>query len=287
MKVKKYLKIGKPAVKGSILVIFGILNSRIGIGVEIFTNNLIYGPIAYFFLALSGIIIIEFLHILNKSSDRDKKNKIGVLIAFGSLNIISLILITFNIIENFTIYYLNIPIILFTPLIIIFWIALGYFGTKDIIEKITVKILVFTLSFSVGLFYGVFLNTLIIPTQIYFFFLSISFLQMSRELSKGFNEKEKMEEYFQFPNRTDERKLLKFSLIFQFAAIIFLIIPVFLEIYNNFLLLFLMVSNLTVISIASFLTLASLIEKEIYKSISSILKIGILLELIMFLAFGF
>ncbi len=286
MKIKKYLKIGKPAIKGSILVIFGILNSRIGIGVEIFTNNLIYGPLSYLFLALSGIIIIKLLHILNNSHDRDKINKNGVQIAFGILCVISLILIICNIFENFTIYYLNIPIILFTPLIIVLWITLGYFGAKNIIKKISVKILVFTLSFSVGLFYGVFLNTYIIPTQIYFFFFSLFFLQLSRELSKRFDEKDIRKEYFLFPNEIDERKLLKFSLFFQFAAIVFLTIPVFLGMYNNFLLLFLMVFSLLAISITSFLTLASLVEKEIYKRISSILKIGILLELIMFLAFG-
>ncbi|MFX0005899.1 MAG: hypothetical protein ACFFAV_04120, partial [Candidatus Hermodarchaeota archaeon] len=82
MRVKKYLKIGKPAVKGSILVIFGILNSRIGIGVEIFTNNLIYGPLAYLFLAFSGLIIIFLLHILNNPSERSKLNKNSLLLAF-------------------------------------------------------------------------------------------------------------------------------------------------------------------------------------------------------------
>ncbi|MFX1378611.1 MAG: hypothetical protein ACFFA4_05920 [Promethearchaeota archaeon] len=286
MIVKKLLRIGKPAVKGSILVIFGILNSRIGIGVEIFTNNLIYGPLAYLFLALSGIIIIKLLHILNNPYDRGKLNKNRVLLVLGILSIISLILIICNIFENLTIYYLNIPIILFTAFIIAFWIALGYFGAKNIIEKISVKILVFTFSFSLGLFYGVFLNTYIIPTQIYFFFLSLSFLQLSREFSKRLNEKEKIKEYLRFPYKIDERNLLKFSLFFQFAAIIFLIIPVFLEIYNNFILLFFMVFNLIAIGIASILTLASLIEKEIYNSISLILKIGILLELIMFLVLG-
>ncbi|MFX1241771.1 MAG: hypothetical protein ACFFA7_11045 [Promethearchaeota archaeon] len=286
MRVKKYLKIGKPAVKGSILVIFGILNSRIGIGVEIFTNNLIYGPLAYLFLAFSGLIIIFLLHILNNPSERSKLNKNSLLLAFGILSIISLTLIAFNIFENFMIYYLNIPIILFTLLILVFWISLGYLGAKNIIENISVRILVLTLSFSIGLFYGVFLNTSIVPTQIYFFFFSLSFLQISRELTKGFNEKDKIEEYLLIPNRIDERKQLKFSLFFQFAAIICLIIPIFLDIYNNFLLLILIVFNLTAIGIASFLTLASLLENDIYKRISSILKIGILLELIMFLAFG-
>ena len=59
MRIRKSLKIGKPSGKGAIMVLIGIFNSRLGIGVEILTNNLIYGPLAYIFLAFSGIFIVK------------------------------------------------------------------------------------------------------------------------------------------------------------------------------------------------------------------------------------
>ncbi len=286
MKIKKFLRIGKPAIKGSILVIFGILNSRLGIGVEIFTNNLIYGPLGFLFLSLSGIMIIKLLQILNNPSYKGKISKKGISMIIGTLYIIGFILIIANVGENMIIYYFNIPIILFTVFIGIFWILLGYFGFKKRKVIVYINILIVTLSFSVGLIYGVILNKFIIPIYIYSFFFSISFLQMSRELIKRFNKKERIEEYMLFPNTINDRKILKASLIFQFSSLIFLVLPVVMKVIISYLILFLMILGLVTISLASFLTLASLLEKEIYKKISLILKIGILLELITLLVLG-
>ena len=286
MKIKKYLKIGKPSIKGSILVLIGIFNSRNGIGIEIFTNNLIYGPLGFLFLALSGIMIIKLLQILNNPSYKGKISKKGISMIIGTLYIIGFILIIANIAENMIIYYFNIPLILFTVFIGIFWILLGFFGFKKTKVIIYINILIVTLSFSIGLIYGVILNKFIIPVYIYSFFFSISFLQMSRELIKRFNNKERIEEYMLFPNTVNDRKILKASLIFQFSALIFLVLPIFMKVIISYLILFLMILGLITISLASFLTLASLLEKEIYKKISLILKIGILLELITLLVLG-
>ena len=90
----------------------------------------------------------------------------------------------------------------------------------------------------------------------------------------------------QFTGRIDENKLLKFSLFFQVLTILFLVLAIFNVLTSTALILFLSILGIVIISLASFLTLASVLEKVVYKKISSILKIGILLELIIFLVLG-
>ena len=90
------------------MVLIGIFNSRLGIGVEIFTLNLIYGPIAYLFLTLSGIMVIKLIQILDNPSYNGIISKKRALIISGVLYLIGLILIIVNVIENMFIYYLNI-----------------------------------------------------------------------------------------------------------------------------------------------------------------------------------
>ncbi|MFX0039265.1 MAG: hypothetical protein ACFFCY_11810 [Promethearchaeota archaeon] len=283
MKFSKYLKIWKPAVKGSILVIFGILNSRIGIGVEIFTNNLIYGPLAYLFLAFSGIIITRFL-LISKNLSNDSRLKLkSVLITSGVFYIIGFTLIICNVIFNSGIYYLNFLILIFTVLIGIFWSLSGYYGFKVKKNTAFINIIVITFIFSMGIIYGAFLNTFLFPIYIYFFFLSATFLQLSRDLMKIFDGKEKKEDLQECFNQD---AVLRVVLMFEILAIGFFILPVYYITSYPLAYLVFMICGVILIIFSCIFTLESILERKISYRISSILKISIVFQLIAFLISG-
>ncbi|MFX0144598.1 MAG: hypothetical protein ACFE9C_11015 [Candidatus Hodarchaeota archaeon] len=283
MKFRKYLNIGKPAVKGSILVIFGILNSRIGIGVEIFTNNLIYGPLAYLFLAFSGIIITRFL-LISKNLSNDSRLKLkSALITSGVFYIIGFTLIICNVIFNLGIYYLNFLILIFTALIGIFWGLSGYFGFKVKKNIMVMNIIVITFIFSMGIIYGALLNTFLFPIYIYFFFLSTTFLQLSRDLIKIFDSRENKEN---LQERFNQDAVLRVTLIFEILATGFFILPVYYITSYPLAYLVFMICGVTLIVFSCIFTLESILEKKISYRISSILKIGIVFQLIAFLISG-
>jgi len=268
------------------MVLFGIFNSRLGIGVEIFTINLIYGPLAYLFLALSGITIIKLLQILDNPSYNGKFSKKRALILSIVFYLIGLILIVVNVIENMIVYSFNIVILFFTISIGILWSFLSFFGFKSKIKIGYLNILIVSLIFSIGLIYGVFLNTLIIPIYIYFFFLSTLFLQLSRELMKGFNINDITEGFIGLDCRFNQKKGLKVSVLFQTLAIVFFILPILVNISYPILFGALMIFGIFFISLAGVLTLESILERKISYKISSILKIGIFIELITLLIIG-
>ena len=268
------------------MVLFGIFNSRIGIGVEIFTINLIYGPLAYLFLALSGIMIIKLVQILDNPSYNGRLSKRRTLIIFGVFYLIGLILIVVNVIENMILYYFNIVIIFFTVSIGILWSFLGFYGYKNKRKIGYINILIISLTFSIGLIYGAFLNTLILPIYIYFFFLSTFSLQLSRELMKDFKINDITEGLTGLDSRTNQKKVLKVSLLFQILAIIFFILPIYSNISYPILFIILMITGIFFISLAGFLTLKSILENNISHKIRSILKIGIFIELITLLIIG-
>ena len=268
------------------MVLFGIFNSRVGIGVEIFTKNLIFGPLAYLFLGLSGIVIIKLLQILKNSTYEGTFSKKKALVIFGVLYLIGFILTIINVIENIIIYYFNIVLIFFTFFIGSLWSLLGFYGYKRKIKVSYISILLVSLIFSIGLIYGVFLNSFIIPIYIYFFFFSTLFLQLSRELMKGFNVDDINEGFIGLDNRTSQDKVLKVSLFLQISSIVFLILPISLFVSYSILYLALMISSIFFISLAGILTLESILERKISYKISSILKIGILFELLSLLVIG-
>jgi len=286
LRIKEYLKIVKPSVKGSIMVLLGIFNSRLGIGIEIFTLNLIYGPLAYLFIAFSGIMVIKLLQILDNPSHDSKLSKKRAIMLFGVLYLIGFILTIGNVIDNMAIYYLNIPIILFVGFVGVLWCFFGFFGFRYRKYIILVNILIVSLAFSIGLIYGAFLNTFIIPLYLYLFFLSAFFLQLSRELLKGLNRGDRAEGFMGWEIRFNKQNVLTYSLLFELLAIVFLIYLIVFNISNSVLFLFLMICGIIIISFAVIFTFESILEKRISYRIHSILKFGILIELIALLILG-
>jgi len=280
------MKTVKPSIKGSIMVLIGILNSRQGIGIEIFTNNLILGPIAYFFLSLCGLIVIRIIQNLNNSSKNSQLPVKQLKVLAGVTFFIGFIITIIDLVNAIIIYYFNILIIVFIAFIGILWSFLGLYATMKKDFNSVANITITTLTFSIGLIYGALLNTVIIPLYVLYFFLTISFLQASRELVKGFNKKER-DFSFILINKIEERnKILKFSFLLQILSILFLIFPIFTEISYLKLYFFLLVIFISIIGLASFLTLKSILKNEIFERLSALLKMGILIEFIIFFLLG-
>ncbi len=266
----KLWKIVKSGIKGSIMVLIGIYASGRGLGVSPadFFINIIYGPLAFFFLAISGLVVFETLQKLEDSSVTNSGILKGLGI-FGALYITGCIISIYNMI----IAEINFILMFFVTAIGLLWFLLSYF-TSNLKKGEYIADLIVGLAFTLGIIYGTLLNDLNnrfeIPPYIYLFFLSALFLQLSREFMKRFNEGEN-------PNYEE----LKLPLAFQVTAIIFFVLPL-ITIHHLMPYLYLMLIGLIFIGLAAFLTVKSLRDTKKFNKISLLLRIGILIELIAF-----
>jgi hypothetical protein len=76
------------------------------------------------------------------------------------------------------------------------------------------------------------------------------------------------------PVSTGIQKAHKISLLSEILAILFLVIPLFLDLINKTLYLFFMLPSVSVIAIAAILHLFMSIEKTYYRIIKILLRIG-------------
>lgn len=187
---------------------------------------------------------------------------------------------------NVVINNLNAFIILVAVCIGVLWFFLGLYATRNWKSEIIVNAIT-SFAFSIGIIYGAILNTLIIPLYVYYFFLTASFLQLSREvikgIKKGFKKGDKSKMLRTLENVNEKKKILKHALIFQMIAIVFFILPVFTNILYPTLFFLPLVFGLIAIGFASFFTLNVLLKNGNLKKIAALLKIGILMELIAFI----
>lgn len=282
MKFKEYRKTLKPLnwIKGFLMVIFGVLNARIGIGIGRVTINLILGPLTYLFLIASGMLILVVLQLKQNPSVKDSNTIKQVQVLCGIVYIIALVLA----ICHGIIYNLGIFNILFIGLIGFIWLILGYVALK-ITHKGIITNLIVSLTFSLGIIYGAILNIILVPIFVLFFFFTSFSLQFSREIVKGCRDIE-----------TDENTVLKsiamtlgadkaqkISVIFQISALIFFLLPLFFNIINVVLYLFPMIAGLIIMVLALIFTLKGKGEKKRFKLISLLLRVGILVELFAFI----
>ncbi|NVM30207.1 MAG: hypothetical protein HWN65_15290 [Candidatus Helarchaeota archaeon] len=254
----------KSGIKGSIMVAIGLWVTSIGIGRLI--TNLVFGPLAFFFIAISGSIVFETLRISEDESSKILKG----LIVFGAMFITGCSLTIYNMLC----YNLDFLVMVFVTVTGLIWFFLSYYGVQSKIGNYIEEIII-SLAFTLGIFYGALLNYYIIPIYIYFFFLTAIFLQLSRELVKKFNDRESEEENSNY-------ETIKIALTFQIIALIFFILPLVTTISNLILYLYIMLIGLIFIGLAIFLTVKSVLETRKIKKIGLLLKIGILIELIAF-----
>lgn len=266
------------------MVLIGILNTRLPIGIGRLITNSIFGPLAFLFLAIAGLILIEIPQFFEESS----QNNLTIfrrMLTSGMMYIIGSSIIAYNVI----IYNLDVSIMFFTASIGILWLFLVLFAVQWKVNGYIGNIIL-SLAFSIGVIFGGILNVLMLPIFIYFFFLAAFFLQLSRELLREFNaikdEEDKNENDEALETSTNNNvdlKILKVSFIFQLMAIVFFLLPVFTDIINPFLFLYFMIPGIILISIATVFTLKSILNARYSTKISVLLKIGILIEIIAFI----
>ena len=290
MKVKDTIEILRPIndLMGSLSVIIGILNTRVGIDTSTLIFNIILGILTYFFLAGSGMVINDYYDI-----EIDKINRPERPIPRGSITlkqakilwiITALIGIVLAILQSvlFNITYVIIIIAIF--FVFIGWLYAAWGKKSGFIGNIIVSI-----SFSIGLIYGAILNNSNVPFYIYFFFLTSFFLLLSREIIKGCEdiEGDKNEGVKTLAIKIGIKKSTKISMIFAILAIAFFILPYFTNILNPIFFLISMVFGLGVVLYAVIIMAKRNLVRKHFKKVSLILKLGAYLGLIAFLFASF
>jgi len=290
MKLKDAIEILRPIndIMGSLTVIIGILNTRLGIDPIKLILNLILGVLTYFFIAGSSMVINDYYDI-----EIDKINRPERPIPRGSITLnqakilwitTSLIGIAIAIFHSilFNIGYLNIIFAVFFAFIA--WLYAAWGKKSGFIGNIIVSI-----SFSIGLIYGAVLNNSIIPPYIYFFFLTAFFLLLSREIIKGCEdiEGDKNEGVKTLAIKIGIKKSKNLSLIFAILAVIFFILPNFTSILNPMFFLISMFFGLALAVYTIILMLKPNLVKKDFKRISLLLKTSMFLGLIAFIFASF
>ncbi len=290
MKVKDAIEILRPlnCLMGSLTVIIGILNTRIGINTSTLIFNIILGILTYFFLAGSGNVINDYYDV-----EIDKINRPERPIPRGSITLkqaktiwitTALVGIVIVILHSFlfNIGYLNIIMAIF--MVFIGWLYAAWGKKSGFIGNIIVSI-----SFSIGLIYGAILNNSDVPFYIYFFFLTSFFLLLSREIIKGCEdiEGDKNEGVKTLAIKIGIKKSTKISMIFAILAIAFFTLPYFTNILNPIFFLISMVFGLGVVLYAVIIMAKRNLVRKHFKKVSLILKLGAYLGLIAFLFASF
>jgi len=290
MKFKDTIEILRPIndIMGSLTVIIGILNTRLGIDPVKLILNLILGILTYFFIAGSGMVINDYYDI-----EIDKINRPERPIPRGSITlsqakilwiVTSLVGIAIAIYHSifFNIGYLNIIIAVFFAFI--GWLYAAWGKKSGFIGNIIVSV-----SFSIGLIYGAVLNNSIIPPYIYFFFLTAFFLLLSREIIKGCEdiEGDKNDGVKTLAIKIGIKKSKNLSLIFAVLAVVFFILPNFTSILNPMFFLISMFFGLALAVYTITLMLKPNLVKKDFKRISLLLKTSMFLGLIAFIFASF
>ena len=290
MKVKDAIEILRPlnCLMGSLTVLIGILNTRVGVETSTLIVNILLGLFTYFFIAGSGNVINDYYDI-----EIDKINRPDRPIPRGSITlkqamilwiISALIGIIIAILHGllFNIGYLYIFFVLF--MVFIGWLYAAWGKKSGFIGNVIVSV-----SFSIGLVYGAILNNSNVPYYIYFFFLTSFFLLLSREIIKGCEdiEGDKNEGVKTLAIRIGIEKSTKVSMVFGIIAIVFFILPYFTPIINPIFFLISMFFGLGVVCYAVIIMMKRNLEKEDFKRVSLTLKLGAYLGLIAFLFASF
>lgn len=286
MKFKDSVEILRPLndIMGSLTVIIGILNTRSFIAFETILINIFIGILTYFFIAGAGMVINDIYDI-----EIDKINRPERPIPSGriSLNQAKILFIIYLIIGMafaiFNSFLFNLGIL--NVIVAAFFVFIGWLYAKWGKKSGFFGNIIVSVSFSIGMIYGAILNNSNIPAYIYFFFLTSFFLLLSREVIKGCEdiEGDQKEGVKTLAIRIGIKRATKISMIFSITAIIFFILPNFTNIINPLLFLVSMIFGLIDVLYAVILMLKGELQKEDFKKISLLLKLGAFLGLLSFI----
>ena len=285
MKFKDAIEITRPinCLMGALTVIIGLLNTRSNVPFDKLTINIILGVFTYIFLAASGNIINDVYDI-----EIDKINRPERPIPRGSISmkqakeLFFLYLIIGIILSLVNTLILSLPLINLALAFFFGFIAWVYakWGKKSgFFGNIIVGV-----SFSIGLVYGAYLNTPIIPPYIFYFFITAFSLLVAREIIKGCEdiEGDKNHGVKTLAIKIGIKSSRNISVIFVLLAVMFFILPIITSILNFFFFIIFMVIGLIEVGYIVVLMFTSDLRKEDLKKISLLLKIAMFLGLIAF-----
>ncbi len=290
MNFKDAIEIARPinCLMGSLTVVIGLLNTRNNVSLDKLTINIIIGVVSYIFLAASGNTINDIYDI-----EIDKINRPERPIPRGSISLKQAKKLYFLYLGiGIILSYLNTLIFSLTWIILVLVPFFGFIGwvyakwgkKSGFLGNIIVGV-----SFSIGLVYGAYLNSEIIPPYILYFFITAFSLLVAREIIKGCEdiEGDKNQGVKTLAIKIGIKASRNMSVLFALLAVVFFILPVFTNILNIFLFIIFMVIGLIEVGYTIVLMLISDLRKEDLKKISLLLKIGMLLGLIAFLFASF
>jgi geranylgeranylglycerol-phosphate geranylgeranyltransferase len=286
MKFKDAIEITRPinCLMGALTVIIGLLNTRFSVPLDKLMINIILGVITYIFLAAAGNIINDIYDIEIDKINRPKRPIprgsislkqakglfflyliIGIIISYINTLILSLALI-------------NLALAFFFGFIA--WVYAKWGKKSGFFGNIIVGV-----SFSIGLVYGAYLNSSLIPPYIFYFFITAFSLLVAREIIKGCEdiEGDRNQGVKTLAIKIGIKNSRNVAVIFSLVAIIFFILPILTNILNPILFFILMVLGIIEVVYTIFLMLSSKLEKADLKKISLLLKIGMLIGLLAFL----
>ena len=285
MKFKDAIEITRPinCLMGALTVVIGLLNTRSNVPLDKLTINIILGVFTYIFLAASGNIINDVYDI-----EIDKINRPERPIPRGSISLKQAKELFFLYLFIGIILSLVNTLILSLPLInlalafffgFIAWVYAKWGKKSGFLGNIIVGV-----SFSIGLVYGAYLNTPIIPPYIFYFFITAFSLLVAREIIKGCEdiEGDKNHGVKTLAIKIGIKSSRNISVIFVLLAVMFFILPIFTTILNFFFFIIFMVIGLIEVGYIVVLMFTSDLRKEDLKKISLLLKIAMFLGLIAF-----
>lgn len=259
------------------MVVIGLYITRYGVGIGRYTINLIYGPIAYFFLALAGLLVIESIHRRLDVSPQNVIRQYKEFLLIVTLFTIGTLITTYNVWT----YYLDVSVIIFIIGIAILWSVLWIYGVQARDGGFTSHLIV-TLSFTLGLLYATILNGPQIPIYAILFFLTVSFLQLAREIIKSKTRNAATgKENSSIENKEDQN--LKNVLGSLFLSLTFLIISIFSGICNPIFYLYFMLAVIFFMGFAIVRCWQSFRDRRNLRHVPLFLWFGILFELIAFI----
>ena len=285
MKFKDAIEIARPinCLMGALSVVIGLLNTRLDVPINKFTINILLGVLTYIFLAASGNIINDVYDI-----EIDKINRPERPIPKGSISLKQAKKLFFLYLIIGIIFSLVNTLILSLPLInlalafffgFMAWVYAKWGKKSGFLGNIIVGV-----SFSIGLVYGAYLNTPIIPPYIFYFFITAFSLLVAREIIKGCEdiEGDKNHGVKTLAIKIGIKSSRNISVIFVLLAVMFFILPIFTAILNFLFFIVFMVIGLIEVGYIVVLMFTSDLRKEDLKKISLLLKIGMFLGLIAF-----
>jgi len=278
--LKAALNVFKPCLKGIIMVIIGMLNTRAGIGIGRLTSNLLYGLIGFGLIAISGLFIMEMIKMRNLtitiiSPIELRSDLFSAIFAFSGIAVIVL----YSIFANLGFLPILISFLIVILLYLLALIALNNRKYSRVIGNI-----ITTLIFSLGLIFGATLNNAMFSLPIWLFFLGISLLQMPRELMK---DAIKVEEWSEMDNAVSNEEVLKVSSILIVISIAIIVIALFSGLRSPLLYLYLVIIALIFISFALLKIKKQAIDGSGIESINKLLKYTIFFQMIAFVAAAF